>query len=124
MPEGVVLWWLRAIPAYFALECIGKQSQTFLRGSIAASGAVSGRRACSTGPGRVASRGSRRLRRPCADPWHGGAKGQRLRSWSSCVCENRGSWTGDGGWVEMCAWAWNGAPLSPKKICAYGKSLV
>lgn len=59
--------------------------------------------------GRV-SRGIRRSQRRACGLWRGDERELRLRSWFSCGCENRGSSSGCGDSVEMCASAWKCAP--------------
>jgi hypothetical protein len=53
--------------------------------------------------------GLRLLTHACGLP-HGGGSIPRHRSSSSCGRESRASSRGDGGWVEMCAWALKCAP--------------
>ena len=58
----------------------------------------------------MTSRGGPHLRTRACGPSRGGGTTRRLHSWSSCECESRGPLSGGGGWVEMCASAWNCTP--------------
>src|SRR5262249_7609686 len=56
------------------------------------------------------SRGILHSQKRACGPWHDGAKELQLRSSFSCGCETRGSSSGGGDSVEMCASAWKCAP--------------